>query len=54
MGVAKISIYFFSTSVLCMLSVMGNVYVLDLHNRDIRIERDMPEWASELNRIINL
>ena len=38
-------VYLITTSILCMLSLLGNVYVLNLHGRDIRIEKDMPKWV---------
>ena len=31
-----------------MFSLIGNVIVLDIHGRDIRIEKDMPKWFEKL------
>lgn len=41
----KKGIFLFTVSLLCMLSLMGNLIVLDLHHRDIRIEKEMPKWV---------
>jgi hypothetical protein len=55
-----IAIYLFTVSILCMLSLIGNVIVLNTHGRDIRIEKDMPIWVSNiiilssLNKIIKI
>lgn len=32
-----------------MISVVANVFVLNLHNRDLRIEKEMPKWVSEID-----
>ena len=45
LGVAKISVYLFSVSLLCLFSLIGNVLVLDLHNRNVQIDADMPKWV---------
>ena len=45
LGVSRISLYFFLIGLLCMFSLIGNVIVLNLHNRDIRIANDMPKWC---------
>jgi hypothetical protein len=42
----KLAIYLFSVSILCMLSLVGNVIVLDLFQRNMRIEKDMPKWVN--------
>jgi hypothetical protein len=31
-----------------MLSLIGNVIVLNTHGRDVRIESDMPKWVLKL------
>ena len=41
----KIALYLFSVGILCMLSLIGNVIVLNLYGRDVRIETDMPIWV---------
>ena len=38
-------IYLLSVWLLCMLSLIGNIIVLNLHNKDVRIENDMPIWV---------
>ena len=30
---------------MCMFSLIGNVFVLNLHHRDLRIESEMPKWV---------
>ena len=34
-----------SVSILSMLSLIGNIYVLFLHARDLRIGQEMPKWV---------
>ena len=36
-------------SMLCMLSVLGNVYVLNLHHTDVRLHKPMSKWVSILH-----
>ena len=43
-----IAIYLFTVSILCMLSLIGNVIVLNTHGIDVRIEKDMPIWVSNI------
>lgn len=38
---------------MCMLSLIGNVIVLDLHNKDIRIEKDMSRWVDIYDLILS-
>ena len=35
----------FTVSILCMLSLILNVIVLNTHGVDIKIEKDMPKWV---------
>ena len=39
------AIYLVMVSAMCMFSLIGNVFVLILHHRDLRIENDIPEWV---------
>ena len=51
---AKLAIYLFSVSILCMLSLIGNVIVMDFFHRNMRIEKDMPEWVKIFPKFYNL
>ena len=37
----------FTVSILCMISLILNVIVLNTHGVDIRIEKDMPKWVKK-------
>jgi len=37
-----------------MLSLIGNVIVLNTHGIDVRIEKDMPIWVSNINIMSSL
>ncbi len=30
---------------MCMCSLIGNIFVLNLHHRDLRIENKLPKWV---------
>ena len=45
LAIPKISLYFGSVSVLCTFSVITNVYVLSLHHKDVRLNKEMPKWV---------
>ena len=36
----------FTVTILCTLSLVTNVLVLNLNCRDINIENDLPKWVS--------
>ena len=42
----KLGIFFFSLALMSTFSVMGNVIVLNIYSKDIRIEKDMPKWVN--------
>ena len=33
---------------MCMLSLIGNIIVLNLHHRDLRIENGLPKWVNNI------
>lgn len=43
-----IGIYFIANSILCMFSLVGNIYVLHIHNKDPRICKDMSYLVNKL------
>ena len=38
-------VYFFTVNLLCMFSVLGNIYTLNLYGKDLKIHHEMPEWV---------
>ncbi len=37
-----------------MISLIGNVYVIDLYKRDIQIEKEMPLWVFSLLLLLSV
>ncbi len=47
-------IYLSTVSILCMLSLIGNVFVLDLYYKCSRIDGEMPLWVFKIYFILLL
>ena len=47
------AIYYTSVILLAMFSTLGNIYVISLGGRDIKLQSDMPQWVFLLLNLAN-
>jgi len=38
--------YLLSVAIMCMCSLIGNIFVLFLNGKNMRLEQEMPKWVN--------